>query len=286
MIVTTDQTLVLLLYLISLTTVPDTNSEGSVLMLESQYQVHVFRDSNSLGGGGGGDYHLVVPDMNILNTLYCRTNITSQTIYPTDDETNDESKDVNEEEYDRIDKELYGDVNIRLTDAEQYDEELEVVSMMVINVQHESPHTSPLLTVPISVIPEHTIFNPSETVTTSSSTTISSLLSLLFHFLQQSTPIPTLTKTKAKTSTTVVPDFETLNALHQRMANLEKDVKELKDVDNSTKVISKIKSEVLNSVKEYLYPVLDDALHKVIQRNICKHQLGITLFPDEIIEKT
>ncbi|GJT17219.1 hypothetical protein Tco_1012350 [Tanacetum coccineum] len=40
---------------------------------------------------------------------------------PTDDETNDESNDVNEEEYDRIDKELYGDVNVRLTYAKQDD---------------------------------------------------------------------------------------------------------------------------------------------------------------------
>ncbi|GKF11718.1 hypothetical protein Tco_0049644 [Tanacetum coccineum] len=36
---------------------------------------------------------------------------------PTDDETNDESNDVDEEEYDRIDKELYGDVNVRLKDS-------------------------------------------------------------------------------------------------------------------------------------------------------------------------
>ncbi|GKA02440.1 hypothetical protein Tco_0675105 [Tanacetum coccineum] len=41
---------------------------------------------------------------------------------PTYDETNDESNDVDEEKYDRIDKELYGDVNVRLTDAEQDDE--------------------------------------------------------------------------------------------------------------------------------------------------------------------
>ncbi|GJV23255.1 hypothetical protein Tco_1375950 [Tanacetum coccineum] len=41
---------------------------------------------------------------------------------PTDDETNDESNDVDKEEYDRIDKELYGDINVRLTDAKQDDE--------------------------------------------------------------------------------------------------------------------------------------------------------------------
>ncbi|GJY96659.1 hypothetical protein Tco_0513569 [Tanacetum coccineum] len=72
--------------------------------------------------------------------------------------------------------------------------------------------------------------------------------------------------TPATTSTTVVLDLETLNALHQRIVDLEKDVKELKDVDNSSKVISTIKSEVPNAVKEYLGSNLDDALHKVIQR--------------------
>ncbi|GJX86235.1 hypothetical protein Tco_0337009 [Tanacetum coccineum] len=41
---------------------------------------------------------------------------------PTDDETNDESNDVDEEEYDRIDKELYGDVNVRLAYTKQDDE--------------------------------------------------------------------------------------------------------------------------------------------------------------------
>ncbi|GKE48290.1 hypothetical protein Tco_1479548, partial [Tanacetum coccineum] len=232
---------------------------------------------------------------------------------PTDDEMNDESNDVDEEEYDRIEKELYGDVNVRLADVEQVDEgeedanmthvahvqnattevplfssshsvssnctiaflnfenihstKPEVVSILDINVQHEVPHTSPLLTIPVSVIHEHTIFNPSEIVATASATTISSQLSSLFPFLQQSTLIPTPTTTEATTSTTVVPDSETLTALHQRIDDLEKDVKELKDVDNSTKVISIIKSEVPNVVKEYLGSSLDDALHKVIQRS-------------------
>ncbi|GJW26768.1 hypothetical protein Tco_0040579 [Tanacetum coccineum] len=142
-----------------------------------------------------------------------------------------------------------------------------VVSMLDINVQHEVLHTSPLLTIPVSMIPEHIVFNPSKTVIIASATTISSLLSSLFPSLKQSTLIPTPTTTEATTSTTVVPDSETLTALHQRIDDLEKDVKELKDVDNSTKVISIIKSEVPNVVKEYLGSSLDDALHKVIQRS-------------------
>ncbi|GJV75209.1 hypothetical protein Tco_1506793, partial [Tanacetum coccineum] len=157
---------------------------------------------------------------------------------PTNDETNDESNDVTEEEYERINEELYGDVNIsnqvkddaqatQKTDAPtpsssissdyaakflKFDNipstDTEVISMMDITVQHE---VSP--------------------------------------------------------STSVVPDSETLAALQLRVTDLEKDVKEIKDVDNSTKVISTIQCEVPKAVKEYLRSSLDDAMYKVIQRN-------------------
>ncbi|GJY53968.1 hypothetical protein Tco_0445632 [Tanacetum coccineum] len=140
--------------------------------------------------------------------------------------------------------------------------ETEVVSMLDINVQHEVPRTSLLCTIPNSVIPEHTIFNPSEMVTTALATTFTSLVSSLFPNLQQSTPIPTPTTTEATTSTIAVPESKTLSSLHQRITNLEKDVKELKNVDNSTTVISTIKYEVPNVVKEYLESSLDDALYK------------------------
>ncbi|GKC36473.1 hypothetical protein Tco_1048857 [Tanacetum coccineum] len=237
---------------------------------------------------------------------------TPEDYVPTNDETNDETKDVDKEEYERISEELYGDVNVKLTNVVHYDEEkgdadmtnaahvqveqtqeqtmdvqeesgpemasiqgryveqvtttttpaiqnattevpplssshsisstytnaflnlknlysteTEVVSMMDINVQHEVPHTS-LLIIPVSVIPEHTIVHPSETVTTAPATTITSLLSI---------------------------------------TDLEKDVKELKNVDNSTTVISTIKSDVPNAVKEYLGSSLDDALYKMIQKH-------------------
>ncbi|GKD48202.1 hypothetical protein Tco_1277178, partial [Tanacetum coccineum] len=205
-----------------------------------------------------------------------------------EDETNDESKEFDEEEY----EELYGDVNINLIDAEPTDEEkgdqemtntetvdakhenvnqedvgnlvqddpqatqktevlipssfissdyaakylnfenippldTEVVSMLDINVQHEVPRTSPLLTIPVSLIPKHTVDNPPEIVTTASSTTISSLL----------------------------------------VTDLEKDVKELKTVDHYAAHLSTIKSEVLNAVKEYLGTSLDDALYKVLKKH-------------------
>nr|GEW80744.1 hypothetical protein [Tanacetum cinerariifolium] len=55
---------------------------------------------------------------------------------PTKDETNDESNDFNKEEYDKIDKELYGDVNVRLTDDEQDDKDLEKKVKELKNVDH------------------------------------------------------------------------------------------------------------------------------------------------------
>nr|GEY14056.1 hypothetical protein [Tanacetum cinerariifolium] len=79
---------------------------------------------------------------------------------------------------------------------------------------------------------------------------------------------PATHKTKeATTSTTVVPDSETLSTFHQRIANLEKDVKDLKTVDHSATLLSTIKSEVSNAINEYLGKSLDDALYKVLKKH-------------------
>ncbi|GKC94232.1 hypothetical protein Tco_1159674 [Tanacetum coccineum] len=221
-----------------------------------------------------------------------------------DDETNDESKKFNEEEY----EELYGDVNISLKDVEPANKEkgnvemtvggqvnvnqegagnqvkddaqvtqktegpipssfisfnydvkclnfdntppvdTEVVLMLDINVQHEVPCTSSLLTIP------------------------------------QLTPIPTPTTTEVITSTTVVSESKTLAAFHQSITNLEKDVKELKTIDHSATLLSTIKSEVPNSIKEYLGTSLDDALYKVLK----KHDVDIIkehFVPAEIVNR-
>ncbi|GJX80054.1 hypothetical protein Tco_0328203 [Tanacetum coccineum] len=265
---------------------------------------------------------------------------TPEDYVPTDDVTNEESKEFDEEEY----EELYGDVNISFKDVEPADKEkddeemtvtghvnvnqegagnqvkddaqatqkteipipsssissdyaakylnfdnippvdVKVVSMLDINVQHEAPRTSPLLNIPVSVILEHTIANPPQIVTTASLITISSLMSSLFPHLKQLTPIPTPTTTEATTLTTVVPGSKTLFVLHQRETDLEKDVKELNIVDHSVALLSTIKYEVLNAVKEYLGTSLDDALHKVLQ----KHSADITkehYVPAEIVKR-
>ncbi|GKD75119.1 hypothetical protein Tco_1333401 [Tanacetum coccineum] len=162
--------------------------------------------------------------------------------------------------------------------------ETEVVYMMDINVQYEVLRTSPLLTIPVSVIPEHTVFHPSKIIIIVPALTISLLLSSLYHVLQQITPIPTPINTKATTSTIAVPESETLSIIHQRITDLEKDVKELKNVNNSSELLSAIKSEVPNAVKEYLRTSLDDTLYKVLQ----KHSTDIAnehSVPAKIVER-
>ncbi|GJR31554.1 hypothetical protein Tco_1107786 [Tanacetum coccineum] len=128
---------------------------------------------------------------------------------PTDDETNDESNDVTEEEYERINEELYGDVNVSLTDVEPDDEDKgdkEMTNADTEDAEHEN----------------------------------------------------VIQKSAATTFTTAVFESKTLAALQLRVADLEKDVKELKDVDNFTKVILTIQSEVPKAVKT----ISNKAMHK------------------------
>ncbi|GJY61631.1 hypothetical protein Tco_0462288 [Tanacetum coccineum] len=135
---------------------------------------------------------------------------TPEDYVPTDDETNDESNDVDEEEYDRIDKELYGDVNVRLIDAEPTKEEKgdkEITDSRHVDAER------------VNVIQEGAI-----------------------------------------------PKYKTLYALHQRISDLEKDAKELKTVDQSSTLLSTIKYEVPNAIKEYLGTSLDDALYNVLKK--------------------
>ncbi|GKC79625.1 hypothetical protein Tco_1130399, partial [Tanacetum coccineum] len=124
----------------------------------------------------------------------------------------------------------------------------EIIAMMEIKVQYEDPsiQTSPLLTVPVLVIPESSI---------TPATTISLPIRPFIPLPQQSTPIPTTTTIKATTSTPAVQESETLNVIHLRVSDLEKEVKELKDVDHSLALLATIKSEVPTAVKSTLKQV-------------------------------
>ncbi|GJR42392.1 hypothetical protein Tco_1310495 [Tanacetum coccineum] len=194
---------------------------------------------------------------------------TPEDYVPTHDETNDESKNVDDEEYESINEELYGDVNISLTDAEptdkeKDDEEMTVVGHVNVNQEgagnqvkddaqatHQTEGLIPsssisfdyaakyltLIIFPQAVIRPNIMFQATRNSTTRRQQLFLLFLTSLFPHLQQLTPIPTPTTTEATTSTTVVSESETLAALHQRISDLEKSS-------------------------------LDDAMHKVIKKNV------------------
>nr|GEU45079.1 hypothetical protein [Tanacetum cinerariifolium] len=207
----------------------DTSKGTSLKPVVPNVSTTVSSESKNESWGDSGDENKQGDDEDVLKS----------------DDDHEQADDVTEEEYERINEELYGDVNIRLTDAEPDDEdkgdkkmtnaktkdakhvnvnqEGAVVSMLDVNVQHEVPCTLPLLFIHVFVISEHNVINPPKTVIITLATTISSLMSSLFPHLQQLTPIPTPTTTEATTLTTTVPDSKTLSTFHQRITNLEKD---------------------------------------------------------------
>ncbi|GJT16029.1 hypothetical protein Tco_0874735 [Tanacetum coccineum] len=203
--------------------------------------------------------------------------------------TNDEN--VDDEEFERINKEMYNkddaeatvtvalvtqktEVPLQISSISSGDAakflnfdnipsgETKIISMMDIKVQHEdlSIQTSPLLTTPVTVIPK-----------TSSTpvTTIPPLIPPFISLQQHSTPIPTPIMAEETTSTTA-DDSSTLTATHQRLSDVKNEVKTLRNFDHSSVIYAAVKSEVLIVVKEYLGTSMDDALHKALQRHIAE----------------
>ncbi|GJU97575.1 hypothetical protein Tco_1326846, partial [Tanacetum coccineum] len=98
--------------------------------------------------------------------------------------------------------------------------------------------------------------------------------------LTTTTAVPTTQKEKTEAppsssshsvSSNYVPEFKTLSTIHLRVLDLEKEVKELKNVDHSTTLLATIKSEVPTAIKEYLGTSLGDTLHKISAKIKMEH---------------
>nr|GEV75843.1 hypothetical protein [Tanacetum cinerariifolium] len=236
-----------------------------------------------------------------------------------DQESDDESwvtmeKMMITREYNRINEEIYNDVNVNMKDVELADEgkgDVEMIDVIQANVENiqekrdtehveinqevefekiqdeaeattiapppmhkgktdapssSSSHSVPsnyVLDVSVSIIPKPSVIKPiPQNVQAALATTILPIISLIFPIHQQTTPIPTPTNTKATTSTTTVLNLKPFMAIHLRVSDLEKEVKELRSVDHSSVILIVIKSEVPLGVKEYLGTSLEDDLNK------------------------
>ncbi|GJT40472.1 reverse transcriptase domain-containing protein [Tanacetum coccineum] len=191
---------------------------------------------------------------------------------PVNDDSNDkENMDKDES------KELYDDVNIRLTDpvhAEENkgDQEMtdahrdkgtqETTYEQVVDDAHVTltaahvtqntddskqsssvTQTTSLLSVPVTVIPDSS---------TAAATTVPLTFLMITPLALQSTPTPTLTTDSTTTSILALLDFSSLFGFDHRVSTLKKELSQFKQVDYSTQLLESIKSQNL--------AILDDLL--------------------------
>ncbi|GJZ03725.1 hypothetical protein Tco_0537000 [Tanacetum coccineum] len=178
---------------------------------------------------------------------------------PTDDEN------VDDEEFERINKEMYSDVNVELKDSEHESEgkdDEEMTDVGQVDVEQEE--------VSQEVAGDQVKDDAQEIVTAAlatqktevplQSSSISSDYATKFLNFDN---IPS----EATTSTTAVPDSETFSAIHQRLSDVENEAKTLINVDHGSTIRAAVKSEVPIVVKEYLGTSLDNSLYKALQRH-------------------
>ncbi|GKE66792.1 hypothetical protein Tco_1520953, partial [Tanacetum coccineum] len=130
----------------------------------------------------------------------------------------------------------------------------EIASLMDTIVRHEElgSHTSSLNTVPIMAIPA---------ITSVFTTTIPPPPPFFNPLLQQATP----TTSKATTSFLSLPDFSYVFKFNDRVTNLEKDLSEIKQVDQY--------AQALSSILAIVDCYIDNKLGEAIQKTILAHNL-------------
>ncbi|GJW99727.1 hypothetical protein Tco_0183641 [Tanacetum coccineum] len=122
-----------------------------------------------------------------------------------------------------------------------------------VQIQQEIPSvlSTPLLDVLASVVPPTPTTPTPPPLTTPLPPPIISETSPLIH----------------EVPATLFPDFEAFTVVQQKVFELEKDVKELKQVDHFEAILATIKTHVPLVVNEYLGSSMGDALQKVLYKH-------------------
>ncbi|GJX57647.1 hypothetical protein Tco_0287544 [Tanacetum coccineum] len=134
----------------------------------------------------------------------------------------------------------------------------EIASLMDTTVLHEEPRsqTSSLYTIPVTATPE---------VTSVFTTTIPPPPPFFNPLPQQATPTPTPTTSEATTLYPSLPDFSYVFKFNDRVTNLEKDLSEIKQVDQY--------AQALSSIPAIVDRYIDNKLGEAIQKAIVAHNL-------------
>ncbi|GJV56324.1 hypothetical protein Tco_1457329 [Tanacetum coccineum] len=140
----------------------------------------------------------------------------------------------------------------------------EISSLLDIKIQFE-------VRVPTSVISEPIVLTPVQETSSATPVTV-----LPFPSVSTTPPAPQQTTTPiplppiitdAPTITIAIPESDALSVVQLRVAKLEKDVSELKNVDHFAATMATLKSQVSTVVDNYLGSKLGDALQKALQKH-------------------
>ncbi|GJV22251.1 hypothetical protein Tco_1371271 [Tanacetum coccineum] len=194
--------------------------------------------------------------------------------YKEEEEKIDDEETMYDDEDDEVIKELYKDVN-------QVEEDAHVTLTPVLDTQKtggptqssfvSSNFTSKLLNLDNLSLTDNEIASLMDTttqhatiipeITSSFTTTIPSPPPFFNPLLQQATPTPTPTVSNTTTSLPALPDFTYVFKFNERVTNLEKDLSEIKKVDQYAQALSSIPS----IVDRYMDNKLGEAINKAIQ---------------------
>ncbi|GJT23112.1 retrovirus-related pol polyprotein from transposon TNT 1-94 [Tanacetum coccineum] len=225
---------------------------------------------------------------------------------PTDDEY------VDDEELERINKEIYDDVNMYLKDEEPANEEEddeEITHAENVNAEHEEVSQEVAgdqvkddaqATVIVALATQKTeVPLQSSSISSDYATKFLNFdnipsgetksISMIDIKVQHEDP-------KATTSTTTATNSTTLTAMHQRLSDVENEVKTLRNVNHNSAIYVPVKSEVLTVVKEYLGTNVTNVLqqqhksqksaadiHKIKMEQAGKHQeLKYTIISSDV----
>ncbi|GKD53347.1 hypothetical protein Tco_1286734, partial [Tanacetum coccineum] len=151
----------------------------------------------------------------------------------------------------------------------------ETASLMDTTVCHEEPsgHTSSLYTVPVTVIPE---------ITYAFITTISPPPPSFNPLLQQATPTPTPIASEVPTLFPTLPNFASVFRFNDKVTNLERDLSEMKQVDQYAQAITSIPAIVDRYIDNKQREAIQQAIKAIIKEEV-KTQLP-QILPQAVLE--
>ncbi|GJS16558.1 hypothetical protein Tco_0411030 [Tanacetum coccineum] len=238
-----------------------------------------------LNASSWDQHRIKIPVLNQSTTKY----------YEEEEEKIDDEETMDEEEYNEVTKELYDDVNVKLgnedtTDMTNADQDAHVTLTPVLNTQKadepaqsssiSSDFTSKLLNLENPSPADNEITSLMDTttrhattvseITSSFTTTIPPLPPFFNPLIQQATPTPTPTTSKATTSFPSLQDFSFVFKFNDKVTNLEKDLSEIKQFDQYAQALSSIPAIV--DLLDFATPVIEKNVTESLEAAVLTRQ--------------